>query len=71
MNGRMIEYLFEALVADIGIVVECDQPEKLIRKLQKTRLDNISKFKELKIVLSPTSPKNEVWIMKEKQNAES
>jgi len=67
----VIEYLFEALVADIGIVVECDQPVKLMRLLQKTRLDNISKFKELRITLSPTNPKNEVWIMKVKLDAQA
>lgn len=63
----MIEYLFEAIVSDRGLVIACDQPSRLISKLTKLRADNISKFRELKIVLSPRDPKGEVWIMKVKE----
>lgn len=60
----MIEFWYQALAADVGIVITTDDPTRCIQKLYAARkeagdleLDSIS------IVRSPTNPV-EIWLVK-------
>lgn len=57
--------LYEALSTELGIVIECDDPQSTIGRLEALR-------KELKdpdlamisVLSSPTNPGKEVWLVK-------
>jgi hypothetical protein len=59
------DLLFQALSSDYGIVVTTSDPIGLRAKLYPVRAKD-AVFKCLALVLSPTSPKDELWIIKQK-----
>lgn len=61
----MLELWYDALASDLGIVIKTNDPEALRQQLYKSRreagdpnLDNLS------VRISPTMPREEVWIVK-------
>jgi hypothetical protein len=62
----MLELLFEALMSEYGVVVECDEPLRLRAKLYTERVKD-PQFKCLSFALSPDNPKSELWIIKTKE----
>jgi hypothetical protein len=70
MSEASLNTLYEALGTPLGVVVQTDNPEKLRAKLYRLR-DGADDpmLKELSIVISPTMPQSQVWIVKRKPNA--
>lgn len=67
MSEASINTLYEALGTPLGIVVQTDNPEKLRQKLYRLRETcDDPMLKELSIVISPTMPGSQVWIVKRK-----
>jgi len=61
----LLELWYDALASDLGIVIKTNDPEALRQQLYKSRreagdpnLDNLS------VRISPTMPREEVWIVK-------
>lgn len=66
----LLEKLYDALRAPIGIVVETEDPERLRQKLyalRKERQDADPQLRVLSFMISPTNPGSELWILKAKQ----
>lgn len=59
-----LEFLYDALAAEIGIVVITNSPERLRQKLYQLRKDNVPVFDDLAFVISPTNPNDQLWILK-------
>ena len=59
----MRDYLYEALASEFGIVIETDQPLSLRGKLYAERRADPA-LSCLSLVLSPTNPEGELWIVK-------
>lgn len=64
MNPPLIDILYQALNAKIGVVVRTSEPEKLRQKLYAERRKDPDTFANLAIMLSRTSPESEIWVMK-------
>jgi len=64
----LIELLYQALEAEIGIKVETNDVEKLRQKLYRLRGKD-PLFEHLSFIVSPTNPNAELWIMKRKDHA--
>lgn len=61
--------LYEALGTPLGIVVQTSDPEKLRQRLYRLRDGSDDPMlKELSIVISPTMPQSQIWIVKRKTN---
>lgn len=68
MAEASLNTLYEALGTPLGVVVQTDNPEKLRAKLYRLRETcDDPMLKELSIVISPTMPQSQVWIVKRKQ----
>lgn len=61
-----LELLYDALRAEIGIVVETNDPERLRMKLYAARKED-PQLGVLSFVISPTTPETDLWILKSKQ----
>lgn len=59
----LIELLYAAYHADLGIVVETNDPEHLRQKLYPLRKENPD-FEPLAFVISPLNPQD-LWIIKQ------
>lgn len=57
----LISLLYEALAADIGIVVETSDPERLRQRLYAERKKSLE-FDQLSFVISPMNSKD-LWIL--------
>lgn len=62
---NLIDFLYEAMTSDIGIIVEADDPLLLRTRLYAIRAKD-PLLSVLSLVLSPTNPTNELWILKSK-----
>lgn len=68
MAEASLNTLYEALGTPLGIVLQTDNPEKTRAKLYRLReAANDPMLKELSIVISPTMPQSQVWIVKVKK----
>lgn len=70
MSLDLLEKLYEALRSPIGIVVSTEDPERLRQKLyalRRERQDEDPNLRVLSFLISPTSPGNELWIVKAKK----
>lgn len=65
---NLLEALYDALRADIGIVLATDNVGRLQQKLYALRKAHSPVFDELSLVPSPTTP-GQLWIVKRKPNA--
>lgn len=64
-----INTLYEALGTPLGIVVNTSDPEKLRQKLYRLRdAADDPMLKDLSIVISPTMPGSQVWIVKRRHS---
>lgn len=69
MSEASLNTLYEALGTPLGVVVQTDNPEKLRQKLYRLRDGSDDPMlKELSIVISPTMPQSQVWLVKVKRN---
>ena len=59
----MEDLLLQALNSEHGIAVKTSEPERLRQKLYKVKKSDVI-YIPLSFVLSPTSPKDELWIVK-------
>lgn len=67
MPEASLNTLYEALGTPLGIVLATDDPEKLRQKLYRLRdAADDPMLKELSIVISPTMPQSQVWLVKRK-----
>jgi hypothetical protein len=67
MAEASLNTLYEALGTPLGIVLQTDNPEKTRQKLYRLRETcDDPMLKELSIVISPTMPQSQVWIVKRK-----
>ena len=57
----LISLLYEALAADIGIVVETSDPDRLRQRLYAERKKSLE-FDQLSFVISPMNSKD-LWIL--------
>lgn len=64
----MLELLYAALNSEYGVVVETNDPQRLRTKLYGLRKEDPD-LHCLSMTISPTSPANELWIMKRKVDA--
>lgn len=74
MTLDLLEKLYDALRAPLGIVVETNDPERLRAKLyalRRERQDSDPQLRCLSFVISPTNPGSELWIIKTKQPDEN
>lgn len=68
MSEASLNTLYEALGTPLGVVVQTDNPEKLRQKLYRLRDGSDDPMlKELSIVISPTMPQSQVWLVKVKR----
>lgn len=68
MSEASLNTLYEALGTPLGVVVQTDNPEKLRQKLYRLRDGSDDPMlKELSIVISPTMPQSQVWLVKVKK----
>ena len=63
MSIELIDILYSAYHADLGVVVETDDPERLRQKLYPLRNDNPD-FECLAFIISPLNPQD-LWIVKQ------
>lgn len=57
--------LYEALSTELGVIIQCDDPQAAIRKLEALRKEsNDPDLSVLTFQLSPVNPGNEVWLVK-------
>lgn len=67
MAEASINLLYEALGSPLGIVIQTDNPEGLRAKLYRLREGcDDPMLKEISIVISPTMPGSQVWLVKRK-----
>lgn len=60
-----VEFLYRALEARVGIVVETSDPKHLQQKLYAARRESQNPdFQALTFALSRTNPQRELWIVK-------
>ena len=59
----MEDLLLQALATEHGIVVRTPDPLRLRQKLYSVRKEDVA-YIGLSFVLSPTSPNDELWIVK-------
>jgi len=66
----MLEFLYQALNSNLGIILSTNNPEALRQQLYKARREaQDSTLDSLSIRISPVSPKDEVWIVKDGQKS--
>jgi len=59
--------LYEALGSPLGVVIQTDNPEGLRAKLYRLRdQTDDPMLKEISIVISPSMPTSQVWLVKRK-----
>lgn len=64
MSGVSINLLYEALGSQFGVVLQCDNAEKVRQRLYKLRSEhNDPDLDILSIVQSPSNPQH-LWIVK-------
>lgn len=64
MSGVSINLLYEALGSQFGVVLQCDNAEKVRQRLYKLRADHADPDLEcLHLVQSPSNPSH-LWIVK-------
>jgi hypothetical protein len=63
MSLELIEILYAAVHADLGVCVETDDPERLRQKLYPMRKENPD-FLPLSFIISPLNPAD-LWIIKQ------
>lgn len=59
--------LFSAVSAPFGVSVPTSNPTLLRSKLYAARKRDLASFADLSIILSPTNPSAELWIIKRKE----
>jgi len=60
----MIEHLYSALHARLGVVIQTDNPERLRQKLYAIRRETMDQdLSILSFIISPTDP-TQLWIVK-------
>ena len=59
----LIHYLYQALNSERGIVLSCNEPEKLKQKLAVERKKD-PELSRISINTSRTQPESEVWLIK-------
>lgn len=65
----LLQFLYDALAAEWGVVVATDDPERLRQKLYPLRkADEV--FTPLAFIISPFNPSGELWIVKKEQPSE-
>lgn len=60
----LLERLYDALRTPLGVKIDTDDTERLRAKLYALRRENMEEFGVLSFILSPTSPKTQLWILK-------
>lgn len=64
-SHEALEFWYAALRADIGVVIDTDNVSRLQQKLYIARREAQDPSLEgLSIVISPTSPSTQLWIVK-------
>jgi hypothetical protein len=62
---NLLEFLYRALDAKVGIAIKTSDPVRLRAKLYETRREAAQPaFEELSILISRAHPKSEVWIVR-------
>jgi len=64
-NSALLELLYKAKHAEVGIIVTTSSPESLRQKLYAARKVDPD-LKALSFVTSPTNPHGELWIVRKK-----
>lgn len=65
----LLEYMYDALMQPLGIVMETSSPERLRQKLYNLRKQHEPTFDNLSFVISPTAPDSQLWIIKKVPDA--
>jgi hypothetical protein len=65
----LLELLYDALRADIGVCVETNDPERLRMKLYAARKED-PQLGVLSFIISPTNPTSDLWIIKARPQTE-
>lgn len=68
MTTEYLEVLYEALRADIGLVIATEDAERLRQRLYAIRRDQ-PEFKSLAFIISPMNGAD-LWIVKKEQASE-
>jgi hypothetical protein len=58
----LLEKLYDALRAPIGIIVSTEDPERLRQRAYALRRER-PELRPLAFIISPTNPTSELWIM--------
>jgi hypothetical protein len=67
VSEASINLLYEALGSPLGVVIQTDNPEGLRAKLYRLRDQaDDPMLKEISIVISPSMPASQVWLVKRK-----
>ncbi len=66
---ELLEHLYDALHADIGIVIRTDNIELTRQKLYAIRKAFTPEFDGLSFLVSPDDLKTELWIIKNAPNS--
>lgn len=64
-NQLLLDLLFEAAQTEVGLIVAHEDPVKLRWKLREEQ-KKVPELKDLALVLSPTNPQGELWIVRKK-----
>lgn len=59
----MINYLYDALASEFGIIIKSNDPLMLRARLYPLRKSD-PQFLELSFVLSPDAPESDLWIVR-------
>jgi len=70
MKLTLLELLYAAWHSEHGVAVKCENPQLLRGQLYKTRAED-SDLMSLSVILSPQSPSDEIWILKERPNVKT
>lgn len=65
---NLLELLYDALRAEVGIIVQTSNVERLRQKLYALRKED-EDLAALSFIVSPTNPNAELWIVKRMPNA--
>ncbi len=67
----MIEYLYDALRSEYGVIIETSSPDKLRQKLYAIMREHKPEFENLALKVSPLSPTSELWIAKKRRDEDA
>jgi hypothetical protein len=65
----LLDYLFQAMTTEHGLILQCENPAKLRAALYREQ-KKLPELHELSLFISPTNPQGELWIVKGKKDAQ-